>query len=177
MIDLIDCSLIISKHYQNLLENSNRLVVFILFFVFPTLVASILVFLNIYLTKDIITNLLVAFTIFSAFLPNVIIIQIQMKKSIEKDKFSDLTIKLSKYLYTDSIYALLISIFILIILLFIIILIPNLSANIIDKFQLKIIASIIIFSLVGHFLLTFLMVIQRLFILFFPEEGNDIESE
>lgn len=170
MIGLIDCSMIINKHYDNLLINSNKLVVFILFFVVPTIIGLVIILLNKVLAMDIVNNLLVAFTIFTAFLPNVIFIQIGMRKSIEEDKFFAKDARdVSQYLYTDSVYSLLISVIILTILIAMIIF----NNNNLDQVDMGIsnqIISLIVYTLIVHFLITFFMVIQRVFILFFPTE-------
>lgn len=161
MLSLVDFSLIIQQHYENLLDdsNKNKFIIIALFFIIPTTISFILVVSNHLLTESIISNLIVAFTIFTAFLPNVIFIQLGMRKQIKEDKnFSPDSLTVSEHLYTDSVYSLLVSILILSILL--LFLITN---------QMGSIVSLIMYSLIIHFLITFLMVVQRVFILFYPK--------
>jgi len=168
MLDLIDFSSIIEQHYRNLLDDSNKINIVILFFIIPVFISLVLVLWNFLLNKDAINGLLVAFTIFTAILPNVIVIQIGIRKDLkDNETFTKDSVDVSDHLYTDSVYSLLISV--LILSLMILILITNKTGPY---------ASLIIYILVIHFLITFLMVIQRFFILLFPGESeNDHEKE
>lgn len=167
MFDLIDFSSIIEQHYINLTEDSSRLIIAILFFVIPAIGSLILVSFNFLLNDSVINGLLVAFTIFTAILPNVIVIQVGIRKDIkDKKTFSGDAIKVSDHLYTDSVYSLLISVLILAVM--ILILIIKVTGPI---------TSLIVYYLIGHFLITFLMVIQRFFILLFPEPEKKEEEQ
>lgn len=160
MLSLVDFSIIIRQHYENLVEDSDKKTVAIIFYAIPLAISFILVFFNKLLNVDIINSLIVAFTIFTAFLPNVIFIQLGMRKNLKEDEsLSELSLKVSEHLYTDSVYSLLISILILSIL--IVLLIVS---------EMGLVTSFIVYILIIHFLITFLMVVQRVFILFFPHD-------
>lgn len=163
MLSLVDFSFIIEEHYKNLIEDSSKKTVITLFFIIPVFLSSLLIIFNKLLNTDIINTLIVAFSIFTAFLPNVIFIQLGMRKDLKKDKtLSDIALKVSEHLYTDSVYSLLISILMLSIL--VALLIIN---------QMGMILSLIVYTLTIHFLITFLMVVQRVFVLFFPHDLED----
>lgn len=163
MLSLFDFSIIIKQHYEDLIVDSNKLTVIFVFFIIPSIISIIFVYFNFLLNKDIINSLLVAFTIFTAFLPNVIFIQLSIRKDLKDDKtFGKDAIKVSNYLYTNSVYSLLISVLILAVL------IALLITNDMNHWGI----SLIVYVLVIHFLITFLMVIQRVFILFFPQDTD-----
>lgn len=162
MLDLIDFSSIIEQHYRNLRKDSNRINVVILFFIIPAFISLILVSWNFVLNTEAINGLLVAFTIFTAILPNVIVIQVGIRKDLkDNNTFSEDALNVSNNLYTDSVYSLLVSVLILSIM--ILILITNKKGPY---------ASLIAYILIIHFLFTFLMLIQRFFILLFPAESE-----
>lgn len=165
MFSPINIFIVIKKHYENLLEDIKLRFIIIIFFIIPLAVTIAFINYNKILTIGIVNTLITAFTIFTAFLPNVIFIQFQTLK----DKVH---INASQHLFSNSVYALLISIIILTVLVFSIIINPTGE----NSSSIGPYLSIIIYFMITHFLMTLLMIIKYLFVLVFPEEESQEES-
>lgn len=172
---------IVKKHFETLHKDANIFWRVGLFFGIPLLFTLLLICWNKELTNDSANVLITAFSIFTGLLLNVILIifaivdgslkQTSGEKSESKDAESRDVIKeiktketkanLLHHLYANSIYALLISVIVLLVLIITVIL--NDWAN----YSIILVASVLVYFGVMHFVMTLLMIFKRLYVLLF----------
>ncbi len=161
MFALINVSCIIKKHFDTLKEDAKFGFIFIIFVLIPVVLSFLLVWINKLLTENTVNTLVTAFSIFTGLLLNVIFILFDILGKLGKyPSYAKVRKLLIEHLYANSLYALLIST----ILLIIIILATIIEIWNSDNLVLTIFSFVVYFS-VGHFLMTLIMIIKRLFIL------------
>ena len=164
MFSLVDIRLIIKKHYETLCHDAKLRFVIIIFLLIPLITSIVLVKNDKLLTQNSVNALITAFAIFTAFLLNVIFILFSIVDKIKGEAIQIRKRKLLlEHLYANSLYALLVSTIILTFLIGIVI------TEIWYDFTLLSIFSYFIYFSIAHFLMTFLMIFKRLFILLFGQ--------
>jgi amino acid transporter len=187
---LIDIRSIVSKHYVTLQRDAKKRFIVLIFFIMPATFSLLLILKNKFLTENSVNALITAFTLFVGFLLSIIFILFDIIRDIDNStERGKLRKTLLDHLYSNSLYALLISILTLIVLLFTAVtdvwpktdttgsqsLIQNISTNqsieiaknldIVGGDILLTILSFVSYFLIIHFLMTLLMILKRLSIL------------
>lgn len=171
MFALINVSCIFKKHFDTLKQDAKFNFILLIFVLIPTVLSLLLIWINKLLTETTVNTLITAFSIFTGLLLNVIFIIFDIAGKLVKDtSYPQKKKLLIEHLYANSLYALLISTIVLIILIL---------ATIIEIWKgsnlVLIIFSLVVYFSVGHFLMTLIMIIKRLFILLFTQL-EDIEK-
>lgn len=165
MFALINVSCVIKKHFDTLKEDAKFRFIFIIFVLIPIVLSSILVWKNKLLTENTVNTLITAFSIFAGLLLNVIFILYDIIGKLGKDaSYSEKKKSLIEHLYANSLYALLISTLVLIILILV-----TITEIWKGSDSMLLIFSLVVYFSVGHFLMTLIMIIKRLFILLFTQ--------
>jgi len=164
MFTLIDVSFIIKKHYDTLLRDAKLRFIIFLFIVIP-LVASIFFIKNDkLLTQDSVNALITAFAIFTGLLLNVIFILFDIVGKVKGNTtHANNRRLLLEHLYANTLYALLVSAITLIFLI-----ITTITEIWQNNSILLILSSIVYFG-GAHFMMTLLMIFNRLSILLFSQ--------
>ena len=183
MFDKISVYKIIKSHIQTLRSfNEDRLMKrdFFLFYIAPALFGCALVYKNIYLSEGVITNLIAAMSIFAGFLFNLLAIVYSLvdkiKASIKDDRDAEIKKKLLSEVLSNISYTIIISVLLVVLLITALFLpickinnirLPNISdlklASLICFISIFIHTSIYLF--LTNFILTLLMILQRVHIL------------
>lgn len=179
MFTLINIKEIINKHYESLKQDSKCRFIILIFFLMPIGISGMLLICDKPLSENSVDSLITAFAIFTALLLNVIFIIYDLIDKIGVKESSDVIkskvvlkrkIKLIEHLSYNSVYSLLISLVILMILmLFAVVEIWNIKAlSITSKHSIDFLlwGSLLVYSLVVHFLMNLLMITKRLSVLF-----------
>lgn len=154
---------IIDSHFDTLKNDNSKkteLDDYFTFLILPAIVASVLVWFDIYLNKDAVNMIITALSIFVGLLINVIVLIFDMVKRDAKLKNSILKQLLSNIAFT--------------IVLSIISILFTLG-TFVDSLYIKEISNWLVYFFLSVFLLTILMVLKRMYILF-TNEINEIES-
>lgn len=175
----ISVSPILEAHIQTLRNNQTKKISYwdiFLFFLFPPLASSFLVYVGFELNDSMAGVLTTAFSIFSALLFNLLLLvyditckeNIETKSKLEEDEFSNigekqnqLRLLLLKETFANISYSILVAILTVILLLFYFL---KIDENNIFEFDFKSIETFLdisIYSLAIQFILTILMILKR----------------
>lgn len=161
MIPLIDVGLVVKEHYRTLSEDANWLVIGLLFFIVPAVFVVVFLWAGFRLTATPVNALITAFSIFAGLLFNVVFILFHILGKIRADNVEERRQKkLLQHLYANTLYALLLSALVLAILVILI-----LGQDIFKEPVTRATETLTFFLLI-HFGVTFLMIFNRLYVLF-----------
>lgn len=152
MFEPINVLPIIKKHYSALKEDAKISVIILIFFVIPVLVSSILVFSGILIEDYFLPECITAFLIFFIVLINILF------QATKTDRCkNDIEFRLVEHLFYNTFYALLLDLVSVIVALIMFLFSPVMFLS------LKVVFSAILYFLVGQMVLTFLMILKRMF--------------
>lgn len=157
MFQIINIMPIIKAHFKTLKEDTHNINIYILFLFMPALFSFILIYCEFVLSKTILGQLIVIFSIFIGFIINVLVLLINIPK--EKIRIRN---KLIEHLSYNSLYALILGLLILFISFLVFIMIQSLiNYDIIIS-----IISFVLYFLIFNFILTLLMISKRFFTIY-----------
>jgi len=168
MFTLINVGLVVKEHYRTLLQDAKILFIIVPFFFIPISLSVFFIWVDKLLTYESTSALLTAFAILTGLLFNVIFILFGIVSSNNEHDKNPKRQLLLEHLYTNSMYALLVSTVVLIVLI-------GVAIGGIwirdgqEGGRIAAILSAIIYFGIFHFISTLLMVFKRLYVLLFPQ--------
>ena len=158
MFTIINVFPIFKKHFEMLKKDATSLILVILYLFIPLGMSLILIYEKLVLSPESIKTLITAFSIFTGFIINVILIIFDIIKRSTKNR-ERIHEELIVHLYYNSLYELTISIFLLIFSLFSYFTYPKLNELCVT------ILSFILYFILMNFLITLLQITKMIFVL------------